>query len=89
MYDYDSIMHYSSKAFSRAPEDDNIMTIEPVSTDRTSIEGLGRKRNLSDVDVVKIKKLYKCAPYENWYTACIFIHMRRVGPYAHVLVCID
>ena len=65
-YDYDSIMHYSSKAFSKNPRDNTTMTIEPVNPDRADIGGLGRKRNLSDTDIAKIKKLYKCPPYENW-----------------------
>jgi len=34
-YDYDSIMHYSSKAFSKDPERDDMLTIEPISTDRS------------------------------------------------------
>ena len=60
-------MHYSSKAFSKDPTgDDPKMTIEPISTERVQINGLGRRRNLSDTDIKKIKKLYKCAPFENW-----------------------
>ena len=34
-YDYDSIMHYSSKAFSKDPESDGMLTIEPIGTDRS------------------------------------------------------
>ena len=56
-------MHYSSTAFSKEKDS---MTIEPISTDKIEINGLGRKRNLSEIDVNKIKKLYKCPPYENW-----------------------
>ena len=60
-------MHYSSKAFSKDPYDEDMITIEPVSSnDRVQIAGLGRRKNLSDTDVVKIKKMYKCSPYENW-----------------------
>lgn len=65
-YDYNSIMHYSSKAFSKEPDDSDMMTIEPISPDRAQISGLGRRQNLSLTDVNKIKKLYKCSPYENW-----------------------
>lgn len=69
-YDYDSIMHYSSKAFSRDALDENITTIEPISNtaDRkaTIMNGLGRKANLSETDIRKIKKMYKCSPFENW-----------------------
>ena len=65
-YDYDSIMHYSSRAFSKDPYDNKSMTIESINPDRSEITGLGRKRNLSETDVIKIKKLYKCSPYENW-----------------------
>ena len=64
-YDYDSIMHYSSTAFSKDPKND-MMTIEPILLDKIEIGGLGRKRNLSTIDINKIKKLYKCPPYENW-----------------------
>ena len=70
-YDYNSIMHYSSKAFSKDPYDSDMITIEPVpSNDRVEIAGLGRRRNLSDIDVIKIKKMYKCAPYQNWDNGC-------------------
>ena len=68
-YDYNSIMHYSSRAFSKDPYDNKSMTIESINPDRSEITGLGRKRNLSETDVIKIKKLYKCSPYENWYVS--------------------
>ncbi len=65
-YDYNSIMHYSSKAFSKEPKNEKMTTIEPIDIDKSEINGLGRKLNLSDIDIIKIKKMYKCAPYEKW-----------------------
>jgi len=59
-YDYDSIMHYSKTAFSKSTTD---MTIVPKFTDPDLI---GKKVNLSETDIIKIKKLYKCAPYDQW-----------------------
>ena len=59
-YDYDSIMHYSKLAFSKSTTD---MTIVPKFTDPDLI---GKKVNLSETDIIKIKKLYKCSPYDQW-----------------------
>lgn len=64
-YDYDSIMHYSAFAFSKNKGVDK--TIEPKNVNFTQI---GRKANLSETDITKIKKLYKCPPYENFKNGC-------------------
>ena len=65
-YDYDSIMHYSDKAFSKNPfGDEPKLTIMPKSSSYNHTS-LGRKVNLSETDIIKIKKLYKCPPYNNW-----------------------
>ncbi len=63
-YDYESIMHYSANAFSRNPDNPEVMTIVPTN-DLDPLE-LGKRSNLSRTDVVKIKKMYKCDPYQNW-----------------------
>ena len=59
-YDYNSILHYSATAFSK---DNESVTLLPRVGEPDMI---GKKRNLSDTDVVKIKKMYKCKPYEGW-----------------------
>ena len=59
-YDYDSIMHYSKTAFSKS---ESLDTIVPKFTDPDAI---GKKVNLSETDITKIKKLYKCPPYDQW-----------------------
>ena len=51
-YDYDSIMHYGPKAFSR----NGLATI--VAKNGHSI---GQRRGLSAIDVEQAKKLYKCS----------------------------
>jgi len=60
VYDYNSIMHYSKLAFSKSDVD---MTIIPKNVDPDLI---GKKQNLSETDIIKIKKLYKCPPYNEW-----------------------
>ena len=59
-YDYNSILHYSATAFSK---DNESVTLLPRVGEPDMI---GKKRNLSDTDIVKIKKMYKCKPYEGW-----------------------
>ena len=59
-YDYNSILHYSATAFSK---DNESVTLLPRVGEPDII---GKKKNLSDTDVVKIKKMYKCKPYEGW-----------------------
>uniref|UniRef100_A0AC34GW96 Metalloendopeptidase n=1 Tax=Panagrolaimus sp. ES5 TaxID=591445 RepID=A0AC34GW96_9BILA len=54
-YDYRSIMHYDSTAFSRNGQN----TIETVVDGFTGI--IGSATDLSDLDVVKIGKLYRCS----------------------------
>ncbi|TMS38902.1 hypothetical protein L596_005526 [Steinernema carpocapsae] len=54
-YDYESIMHYESAAFSRNGQN----TIEAVVPDFTQI--IGTVRDLSTTDIVKINKLYRCS----------------------------
>ena len=53
-YDYRSIMHYDSTAFSRNGQN----TIETAINGFTNV--IGTATDLSDMDVIKINKLYKC-----------------------------
>ncbi|PAV91710.1 hypothetical protein WR25_23167 [Diploscapter pachys] len=55
-YDYRSIMHYDSTAFSRNGKN----TIETVEDGFTEV--IGSATDLSQMDVVKINKLYQCRP---------------------------
>ena len=43
------------------------MTVVPVAGSGVDATELGRKVNLSDTDVIKIKKMYKCSPYDKWW----------------------
>ncbi|CAI2352066.1 unnamed protein product [Caenorhabditis sp. 36 PRJEB53466] len=53
-YDYKSIMHYDSTAFSRNGRN----TIETVKDGFTEV--IGTAQDLSSLDIVKINKLYQC-----------------------------
>ncbi|CAI4228413.1 unnamed protein product [Auanema sp. JU1783] len=55
-YDYRSIMHYDSTAFSRNGKN----TIETVEEGFTDV--IGSATDLSPLDIVKINKLYQCKP---------------------------
>ncbi|CAI5447483.1 unnamed protein product [Caenorhabditis angaria] len=55
-YDYKSIMHYDSTAFSRNGRN----TIETVEDGFTEV--IGTAQDLSPLDIVKINKLYQCKP---------------------------
>ncbi|CAD6192835.1 unnamed protein product [Caenorhabditis auriculariae] len=55
-YDYRSIMHYDSTAFSRNGKN----TIETVEDGFTQV--IGSATDLSPLDIVKINKLYQCKP---------------------------
>lgn len=52
-YDYGSVLHYSSVAFSKNGKN----TIEPKM--KTS-ENMGQRVGLSKKDIVKVNKMYKC-----------------------------
>ncbi|XP_053257938.1 astacin-like metalloendopeptidase [Podarcis raffonei] len=53
-YDYSSVMHYGRNAFSMSGSP----TITPLSS---SLTFLGQRWNLSDSDVARVNKLYKCS----------------------------
>ncbi|KAJ6644471.1 Zinc metalloproteinase nas-14 [Pseudolycoriella hygida] len=59
-YDFESIMHYYGTAFSKNGKP----TIVPV--DPQWIDKFGRKEQLSEGDILRINRLYKCPGYEKW-----------------------
>lgn len=54
-YDYWSIMHYSTEAFSVDP--DRLKTIVPL---QKNIYGLGQRERMSEGDVYRLNLVYKC-----------------------------
>jgi hypothetical protein len=56
-YDYNSVMHYSNKAFVKSPELVNMIPLTPGIT-------VGRSVCLSPLDAIQINKLYKCRELE-------------------------
>jgi uncharacterized protein YxeA len=53
-YDYDSVMHYSAKAFS-ANGDDTIITLDPNFQNR-----IGKRLELSEGDIKRVNNMYRC-----------------------------
>jgi Astacin (Peptidase family M12A) len=53
-YDYDSVMHYSAKAFS-ANGDDTIITLDPNYQKR-----IGKRLELSEGDIQRVNNMYRC-----------------------------
>ncbi|XP_010891170.2 low choriolytic enzyme-like [Esox lucius] len=53
-YDYSSVMHYDKKAFSN---DLSKETITPIPDESVKI---GQRREMSDIDILRVNKLYKC-----------------------------
>lgn len=51
-YDYDSVMHYNTKDFSK----NGLPTVVP------KVEGtvIGQRRHLSEIDIREVRKLYNC-----------------------------
>ncbi len=64
-YDYSSILHYSARAFSKYPSDPSVITMVPKRSNVTDAD-IGIRRNLSTIDINKVKKMYKCPPYRDW-----------------------
>jgi len=68
-YDYESIMHYSSRAFVRDYNDKSMRSIKPKDKS-IDPDDLGFKANLSEIDKKKIRKMYKCNPYNDYKVGC-------------------
>ena len=68
-YDYESIMHYSSRAFVRDYSDKNMRSNTPRDAS-IDPDTLGFKPDLSEIDKIKIRKMYKCAPYDDYKVRC-------------------
>lgn len=64
-YDYRSIMHYDSTAFSKNGQN----TIETMVDGFTGI--IGSATDLSELDIVKISKLYKCNKKDDKSTSTV------------------
>ena len=62
-------MHYSSRAFVRDYSDNNMRSIVPKDKS-IDPDTLGFKPNLSETDKIKIRKMYKCAPYNDYKVSC-------------------
>ncbi|CAJ0602074.1 unnamed protein product [Cylicocyclus nassatus] len=73
-YDYRSIMHYDSTAFSRNGRN----TIETVEEGFTDI--IGSATDLSQLDIVKINKLYRCPAVPKNIPKSISKSGQGVGP---------
>nr|BAU29960.1 hatching enzyme [Corythoichthys haematopterus] len=56
-YDYSSLMHYGRTAFGI----NRAVTITPIPD--SSVE-IGQRRDISDLDIIRINRLYKCFNYE-------------------------
>lgn len=54
-YDIDSVMHYSSKLYSKNDED-TLVAVNPEDTHR-----MGQRERLSDGDILRIRRMYNCA----------------------------
>ncbi len=50
-YDFDSVMHYASKAFNGRK-----ITIEPLDPNQK----IGQRKKLSDLDILQLNLLYRC-----------------------------
>lgn len=57
-YDYLSIMHYSTRTFSKNPY---LPTIQvPSDLPEEIIQSIGQRNQLSQIDIQQTNKLYKC-----------------------------
>ena len=66
-----TMLIFSSRAFVMDRKDKNMKTIL-ARDDKVESGKLGRKENLSALDIVKIKKMYKCPPYQDWWVTFLF-----------------
>ncbi|OWA50652.1 putative Embryonic protein UVS.2 [Hypsibius exemplaris] len=61
-YDFDSVMHYSRK---QAAVDESVWTIRPLRQYRAQYgRSMGQRDGLSDLDIEKINRMYKCGELE-------------------------
>jgi len=68
-YDYESIMHYSSRAFIKDYANKEMRSIVPRQKN-IDPDNLGFKPELSPIDKIKIRKMYKCDPYNDYRVSC-------------------
>lgn len=57
-YDYESIMHYDSYAFSK----NGLPTIIPI---KYSLKEIGQRVEMSPLDILEVQRYYGCVPISN------------------------
>lgn len=56
-YDYGSLMHYESSAFTR----NGLRTIIPI---KNSSAVIGQRIDMSKTDILEVQRYYQCVPYD-------------------------
>ena len=65
-YDYESVMHYDSYAFST----NGLQTIIPT---KNSSAFIGQRIGMSPIDILEVQRYYNCVPTSNSINSCIVI----------------
>uniref|UniRef100_A0A3Q4BZ91 Metalloendopeptidase n=1 Tax=Mola mola TaxID=94237 RepID=A0A3Q4BZ91_MOLML len=71
-YDYSSIMHYGRTAFAKMYGQE---TITPITDPSVPI---GQREEMSDIDILRVNRLYECSEYRNPQRCSIFTKIKRL-----------